>query len=239
MQLPHNLRQAHTMRGTFLSKPSKRVRDQALVILTSKGLSVDSPRSEKAAILYEWMGQNIKFGFTSAFDEATPDQTLQYRLGHCNPQGALFASLCNAVGVPATQHFVKLTPGVLRGILVPPPTSLLHSYVEITLDNMKQAKMDGYIVDPQLFDNAMKRLKQEKQDEGYGIHVLGTRVWSGQGDSFCQMLTGAQVEQDFGSFDEPQKMYDRWQQLPWFIKPVFGLLVWQINSKIESYRQSP
>ncbi|CAN0382335.1 unnamed protein product [Ectocarpus fasciculatus] len=241
--------------GFRISAPAPAVVKQANQVVSLAGAT--TPRA-KAVALFVFVRDSIKFGFTGRFDAASPEETLKAGMGHCNPQGALFASLLQAQGIPARQRFVNLSNGVLRGVLSPPPARLLHSYVEVQLDGQGGdagppdssglgqdscrgwVRVDGYIADPVLFHAARARLEKEKMTEGYGVHVNGTNEWDGTSDSFCQMADETtQVTETFEAFDEPELLYSsptNFQRLPWPVRLVFGLIVKGPNSSLDTIR---
>lgn len=236
-----------------LSEPSPAVIKKANEIVSLAGAK--SPR-EKGLALFLFVRDSIKFGFTRKFDSASPEETLCSGMGHCNPQGALFASLLQAEGIQAQQHFVELSPGVLRGILFPPPPRLVHSYVELQLpmetsgepggDSMKdkvdnrRIRVDGYIADKTLFEAARAKLLAEEQMEGFGVHVQGSIEWDGKSDCFCQMADETQqVTCDLGTFDKPNDFYSspaNFQRIPWTVRLVIGLVAINVNSSINAVR---
>lgn len=248
-----------TSRGFRISAPAPAVVQRANDVVALAGAR--TPRA-KAVALYVFVRNSIKFGFTGRFDRASPEETLEAGIGHCNPQGALLASLLQAQGIPARQRFVNLSNGVLRGVLSPPPPRLLHSYVELQLpvenidgggsraasggsvqdgeESQGWTRVDSFIADPALFHAARARLKKENRTEGYGVHVRGVNEWDGVGDSFCQMVDeSSQVSEKLGAYDEPGLMYDspeNFQRLPWVIRTLFGLIVRGPNSCIEAIR---
>lgn len=244
------------MMGTYrLSEPATAVVQKANQIVSLAGAR--TPKA-KAVALFLFVRDSIKFGFTRHFDRATPEQTLKSGVGHCNPQGALLASLLQAEGIPARQRFVNLSNGVLRGVLSVPPPRLLHSYVEIQLPtgesiDLPQSerkgvtgacerwiRVDAYIADPALFRAAKARLIREGRKEGHGIHVEGSNEWNGSSDSFCQMADEkSQVTEDLGTFDEPELFYKSpqyFQRLPWPVRLVFGLIAAGANSYLTGVR---
>eukprot|EP00752_Nemacystus_decipiens_P002862 g2663.t1 len=245
-----------TGRGFRISAPAPAVVQRANDVVALAGAR--TPRA-KAVAIFVFVRDSIKFGFTGRFDTASPEETLQMRKGHCNPQGALFASMLQSQGIPARQRFVNLSNGVLRGVLSPSPSRLLHSYVELQLpgedggssqpagggsavdgevtDNW--IRVDSFIADPALFHAARARLEKENKTEGYGVHVRGINEWDGVGDSFCQMVEESQVSETFDAYDEPGLMYDspkNFQRLPWVVRGVFGLIVRGPNSSIDAIR---
>ncbi|CAM9626530.1 unnamed protein product [Ectocarpus sp. 4 AP-2014] len=240
--------------GFRISAPAPAVAKRANQVVSLAGAT--TPRA-KAIALFVFVRDSIKFGFTSRFDTASPEETLEAGMGHCNPQGALFASLLQAQGIPARQRFVNLSNGVLRGVLSPPPARLLHSYVEVQLDgqvgdggppdcselgqdSLGWIRVDAYIADPALFHAARARLVKENMTEGYGVHVNGANEWDGTSDSFCQMAEEtAQVTETFEAFDEPGLLYnspENFQRLPWPVRLVFGWIVKGPNSSIDAIR---
>lgn len=106
---------------------------------------------EKTTALYSCVQRELQVGLTRPFDSETPEQTLAQTLalrrGHCNPQGALPASLLNAAGLRARQRFVGLRAGVLRGVLDGfGPDPVLPSFVEVDVGEALR-RVDGYIED--------------------------------------------------------------------------------------------
>ncbi|CAM9102812.1 unnamed protein product [Ascophyllum nodosum] len=242
-----------------IPEPSPAVVQRANQIVSQAGART---ARAKAIALFNFVRDSIKFGFTGKFDYASPEETLRLGIGHCNPQGALFASLLQAEGIPARQHFVNLGNGVLRGVLRSAPPRLVHNYVEVHLpvkDDTESVgegrvgsqvmdespgewlRVDAYIADPPLFHAAKSRLVKEGREEGYGIHVDGSNEWDGRSDSFCQMADeDSQVSQDLGVFDEPHIFYDsqrNFQRLSWPISSVFGLIVAIPNSASDATRR--
>ncbi|CAM9356278.1 unnamed protein product, partial [Choristocarpus tenellus] len=188
------------------------------------------------------------------FDEASPEQTLTSGRGHSNPKGALFASMSNAVGIEAHQHFVRLHPSVLDGVLPNPlPPALLHSFVEEEVgDGYISVRVDGYVADRSLFDAAKQLLNLEGKSIGYRIRSDGTVEWDGKSDCFCQMVDsavgkplereggGGQVTEDLGCFDDPVMSLYRteanFQRLPFLVGLLFGVLARGINRRIDIIR---
>lgn len=136
------------------------------------------------------MRDTIKFGSTSRFDDATPEETLTWKRGLCNPQACLFASLYNAIGVKAWIHFVQISKDVLYGVLGnDAPDLLVHAYTELFLDELddRWTRLNSYIVDTELFGKALAKLRNERRLLGYGIQVDGRVHWDGASDCFVQL----------------------------------------------------
>lgn len=216
----------------LLSSPSRKIQDEALKILTNSNLTLQSPSKQKAVAIFNYVQESIKFGFTSNFDFASPEQTLSSQRGHCNPQGALFASLCNAAGIPAKQNFVQIPNDVLRGI-IDAPLKLLHSYVQVDVDGQIY-KLDGYIIQRDLYKNACVKLTEENQDMGYGISQRGSVDWDGNSDCFVQMVDPP--EKELGSFDNPVEFLQSDRNFQ-YVGPVgrffIGIGSWIFNSRAD------
>ncbi|MEM9187810.1 MAG: transglutaminase-like domain-containing protein [Myxococcota bacterium] len=188
-----------------LDRPSSLVRETAQGLTAGLG----SPR-EKARAIFHFVRDEIQFGFTPYFDGATPNDTLALRLGHCNPQSALFASLLRAAGVPATQHFVDISNEIIADLFPPyaaPPSRITHSYTEVELDG-ESLDVDGYILDPTFHRSALALLSDEDRTIGYGAHAEGVVTWDGRVSSMSQLADPGMVLADHGTFEDPAEFYD-------------------------------
>jgi hypothetical protein len=169
-----------------------------------------APPRERALALYRFVRDEIRFGFTDRFDLATPDETLTRRRGHCNPQAALFASLCHAAGLEARVHFVTIADDILAGIFpgrAAPPPRLTHSFTELRLDD-RWIHLDGYIVDPALHAAALAQLRREGRRLGYGVHADGRIEWDGTSDCMAQFVSPAMLAgPDHGTFVDLAAFY--------------------------------
>lgn len=216
-----------------LSNPSPTIVAQAQRILSSNGLTPSSPAAAKAGAVFRFVRDEIRFGFTWRFDMATPEHTLSARRGHCNPQSALFASLLHGVGVKASQRFVELSPGVLRGV-VNPGGRVVHSCVVAEVRGREWC-VDGFIVGKGVFAGAKRRLEREGRDAGYGIAADGCCEWDGNGDCFVQMTKG--VGEELGVFDEPRRFLEsdrNFQKLGWAGMGALGVASVWINRRIDA-----
>lgn len=218
-----------------LNSPSQAVQDVAHRVLSDASLTTASSSKDKAVAMFNFVRDNIRFGFTSRFDHATPDYTLQAKRGHCNPQGSLFASLCNAVGVPATQRFVVIENDVLRGVLDGfTPDKLLHSYVQLDIDGTRR-NVDGYIASRPLFDAASAKLREEGRQFGYGVSLSGSVDWDGSSDCFVQMTT--KPIRDLCAYIAPLDIIDselNFQTIPTLGRLFFGFGTVLFNRRIDA-----
>ncbi|MDJ0789429.1 MAG: transglutaminase-like domain-containing protein [Myxococcota bacterium] len=176
----------------------------------SLGLDLSTARDdrERAVRIHDFVRDRVRFGLTPWFDVASPRKTLELGVGHCNPQGVLFASLLGAVGIDARLHFVTLTNDVLFGLWPDgggPPRELSHAFSEVRLDGRWQ-RVDSYIVDPELRAGARLRLAEEGLALGFGMHRDGTGAWDGRADAFSQFADDAMALEDHG-LQDPRAFY--------------------------------
>lgn len=161
---------------------------------------------ERAVKIHDYVRDNLRYGFTNKFDEASPMETLSAGVGHCNPQTTLFVSMLRAVGIEARYHFVTLSGEILRGVLPNPPSEISHGFAEVRL-NGKWLKVDSYIVDPDHAAGALARLEREGRDVGYGIHSKGRVTWDGRSDSFSQFADSKMMIEDQGTWEEAEDFF--------------------------------
>jgi len=198
----------------------------------------------RALAIYQFVRDAIPFGFTPAFDQAPPEQTLKLGRGHCNPKGALFVAMLRAANIPARLHFVDIANDVLRGLFPAqggPPSVLNHAFTEVFLNN-QWCRVDGYVVDTPLYEAARRRLLKEERPLGYGIHIEGTIRWTGTTDCLIQYADPASITlADHGPFEDPAAFYQSpaYTQDPGpLARRLVGPLVTRlVNARIEQVRQ--
>jgi hypothetical protein len=162
---------------------------------------------EKAVAVFRFVRDEILYGFTSAFDAATPEETLRRGRGHCNPKSALFVAMLGALGIRARSHFVTIDGRLLNGIFpVLGPSRLSHAYSEVHLGGRWLA-VDAYCVDRGLFTAARRRLVRSRQRMGFGVHVDGRHDWDGATSAMAQLAHPSMVLEDGGAFDDPRDFY--------------------------------
>lgn len=165
---------------------------------------------EKAVALHDFVRDTVIFGFNPFFDAATPEETLDWELGHCNPKSRLMAALFTAAGFECYQHFVVMPKTILQDAIPDNrywliPDEFSHSFVEVRVEGL-WCRIDSFIVDPQLWNAATPRLKREGREVGYGVCLEGTHTWDGRGDAFSQYSESLMIE-DHGRVEDPESYF--------------------------------
>lgn len=157
--------------------------------------------------MFRFVRDKIRYGFTPAFDFATPEETLRFGRGHCNPQSVLFAALLRALGIPARSHFVTIGGDILEGLFpVGAPKRLAHAFSEVYLEDRWLA-VDAYCLDLPLFAAAHQRLRRSPRRMGWGVHADGVAVWDGQNHALVQLAAPEMILEDLGAYEDPVHLY--------------------------------
>ena len=200
---------------------------------------------QQAIRVFDYVRDEIRFGFTGRFDMADPSFTVDKGRGHCNPQTELFVTLLRSLGIEARQSFVTIGPEILDGLMPGPAPALEeinHSFAEVRLDD-RWIRVDGYIVDPPLARAAKSRLRAEGAEIGYGAHVDSCSEWNGIDDCMSQFVSSDMAREGgaHGAF-EPDEFYasDAYtQEMTGFTRLMyrwFGKRM--MNRKIDKVRRS-
>jgi len=203
---------------------------------------------ENAIALHDYVRENVKFGFNKYFDASTPDYTLAYGLGHCNPKSRLMVALFNMLGLEAYQHFVVIPKAILKGAI---PSSqywmigarISHSFVNVNVEGT-WSEIDSFIVDTPLLKGGTAKLVSEGRTFGYGVRTGSVNTWDGMSNAFSQFDRGLMFE-DHGRVDNPEAFFGskkyRNVVLGMKFNTMFKLMgefgVSPINNNIESIRQ--
>lgn len=158
---------------------------------------------ERARRLHDFVRDEIRFGWTPAFDAQKASEVLASRVGFCNTKSTLLAALLRASGIPARVHFVTVNRKLLHGLIRPPARFVDHSYLEVFLEG-RWIGIDSYSVDSQLHRAALARCRAEGLVMGYGVHTRGSVAWDGTSNAFAQFVDDGSVadlsDASFGSF---------------------------------------
>lgn len=140
--------------------------------------------------LHDFVRDEIRFGFTTGFENVSPEQTLQLKRGHCNAQADLFRALLVAAGIPARLRFAQLNKQILRHA-VPQlvffclPDTLFHAVTQVKVAGV-WLNTDSYIFDPATFQRQKQRLTQSALPSGFGLTLSATCEWDASQDAFSQ-----------------------------------------------------
>ncbi|HEX4045887.1 MAG TPA: transglutaminase domain-containing protein [Gammaproteobacteria bacterium] len=177
-----------------------------------KKLSMKAKNDSDLAIqLHDYVRDNIYFGFTYNFDQASITYTLERLLGHCNPKSALLTALFNEAGFEAYQHFIVLKKQLLKGcipfsIYTLLPKIISHSITDVRL-NSSWYSIDSYVIDPVLFHSIQNRLKIKKQAIGFGSYTKATCIWDGKRSAFSQAGETSLLVEDHGRMTDVNDYY--------------------------------
>lgn len=193
--------------------------------------------------IFNFVRDDIKFGFPPEADWTPASKTLEIKLGQCNTKGTLFLALCKAAGIPARIHFSLIKREIQRGIFpeflyLLLPKKLSHSWIEVEIDG-KWIRIDGYIDDMVFFRGAQNKLSQAKWDTGFSIagHDEASPELSLEKEKFEQMCA---VIEDHGVWDDPVSYYrsDLYQNKPNTLKKIlYRMFLPLVNARIEKIRR--
>ena len=169
-----------------------------------------APERENAIALHDYVRDNVKFGFNKYFDASTPDYTLTFGQGHCNPKSRLMVALFRGLGLEAHQRFVVIPKGRLRDSI---PSSqfwisgpqVSHSYVDVKIHG-EWCEIDSFIVDPPLLKGALSKLAKENRTSGYGARLGSVNSWDGKSNAFSQFSPSMMLE-DHGRVDDLETFF--------------------------------
>lgn len=220
-----------------INHPQVRAKAAAL----THGLRTDC---QKALAIFEFVRDEVKFGFTRGFWDNTASDVLVSRVGYCNTKSTLFVALLRAVNIPARQIFVDIDRGVLHGILDPGTPYVDHSYVEVFLNGTWWAT-DACIVDTNLFVPARARAERENRVLGYGVHASGTNDWDGASAAFSQfnILDPRPIStRNWGAYQDVADFYQRadgtWNRLSPLLRAGMGAFAASANRNAQKLRNS-
>lgn len=220
--------------------------DHPLVRRTAEELTGDrtTPTSKTEAI-FQYVRDQIAFGFPPRWDAVRSSETLQYGIGYCNTKATLFHALCRAAGVPSRIHTGLIDLQIMRGIFPSFAFTFLpsaggHTWMEIQVGG-EWHPIDSYINDRPLYAAALRRLQESGRPTGFSLSEAN-------GPTSCELNLGGPgfvhmgaVVEDHGTWDDfaeymasaryvPMK---RWQLTAY---PALARLA---NRKVARMRASP
>ena len=144
-------------------------------------------RLEKLEAIFYFMRDDIKFGFSSTWDELKASEVLELGFSYCNTKASLFLALCKASNIPAKIHCALIDIKIMRGIFPSfafpfMPGSGGHSWIDVEIDGAWKP-IDSYINDNAFYEGALKRLKNSGKPIGYSVSFI-------DGKSSCEFNFG-------------------------------------------------
>lgn len=172
---------------------------------------------KKIAAIYNYVRDEIKFGY-NVDDCISATEVLKDGYGQCNTKANLFMALLRAVGIPNRMHGFTINKELQKGAITGvwyfiSPNTILHSWVEVFLDN-QWFNLEGIILDKPY----LSALQQKFSDCtttfcGYGAYTdsfQNPQIEWNRNDTYIQKKG---INQDFGLFDSPDEFYKTHKQL--------------------------
>jgi hypothetical protein len=160
---------------------------------------------EKVKGAFDFVRDEIKFGFPPKWDAVKASETIQYGLGYCNTKATLFRALCRVINVPARIHAglidLKIMTGIFPSVVIPfLPRVGDHSWLEIEIEG-EWKPLDSYINDKPFYQRALQRLERSGKATGYSISRA-------KGDSSCEFNFGEMGFVHMGAVVEDRGVWD-------------------------------
>lgn len=199
---------------------------------------------EKVERIFNYVRDEIKFGFPPTWDTVPASETVYYGLGYCNTKATLFVALCRAASIPARIHFGLIDIQIMHGILPSFAFPFLprqggHSWTELQLDG-EWKPVDSYINDQPLYERAVKKLEASGRSIGYSLCPQ-------DGKSSCEFNFGDQgfvhmgaVREDHGTWQDAADYFasDKYVRFTSFQKLALPLVVMLANRNVRRIRHS-
>ena len=190
----------------YLDYNSKILKDAAEQIISGK----DS-LEEKVEAIFNFVKNDISFGFLPGADLVTAPDIIKAGKGQCNNKSILFHSLSKAAGIKTRLHFSSITKKIHRGIFkgllyLLAPEEVSHSWIEVDYKG-NWVPIDSFINDEEFYQGGKRMLKRKGLKTGFSVSCAtesSSSEFSLKGDQFVQM--GAVVE-DHGVYDVPEEYF--------------------------------
>jgi len=176
-------------------------------------LTAEESTSEgKLKRIFQYVRDDILFGFPPEGDFVQASQTVARGYGQCNTKGTLFLALCKATGIPARLHFSRISKAIQHGFFKGlffrlMPNEITHSWIEVEIEGKWHA-IDSYINDLALHRAAMQALDRHGWETGYSVsrseNEPSTEL-NFDNEHFVQM--GAVIG-DQGTWEEPTYFFN-------------------------------
>jgi len=166
---------------------------------------------EKLARIFQFVRDQIQFGFPARGDFVPAYETIETGYGQCNTKATLFLALCRAAGIPARIHFSLISRDIQKGYFTGlafrlMPKTISHSWIEVEIDGQWR-RIDSFINDIALHKAAKQELAQRGWTVGYSLALSNGYASANLNvdtEAFSQM---AAVTNDHGVWREPDDYY--------------------------------
>ena len=197
---------------------------------------------EKIAAVYNFVRNEIKFGYNSG-DDIPASEVLRDGYGQCNTKSILLMALLRGVGIPCRIHgfFIdkKMQKGALTGVTyLFAPEKIVHAWTEVYYNNQWVA-LEGVIIDDQYLKQVLNKLNRFNNGYiGYGISVEDKEkislCWKGK-STYIQSFS---IIEDLGLFNSPDDFFIKYNNTNNRVKRIlFNILRKRINKKLDLIRE--
>ncbi len=191
----------------YLDYNNKIIKDAAKKIISGKDSLED-----KVEAIFNYVKNDISFGFLPGADLVTAPDIIKAGKGQCNNKSILFHSLCKAAGIKTRLHFSSITKKIHRGIFKGllyffAPKEVSHSWIEV--DYKEQwVPIDSFINDEEFYQGGKQMLNRKGIKTGFSVSCANensSSEFSLKGDQFVQMDA---VVEDHGVYDDPEEYFN-------------------------------
>jgi len=161
---------------------------------------------------------------------------LDQRTGDCHTKGLLFTALCRTSDIPARLRFFRIRTGFLKGLLDYGPDTVAHAVGQALVDG-KWISTDTYVIDPQLFVQALNRQRAASQGRDFATRLDCRVQWDGTSDSI-QHFRPEDVVHDYGAFDDVAQFHRSEGAAPgWLSRVKYSLEAHAMNQRVGALRR--
>lgn len=165
-----------------------------------------SSREENLKSIFQYLRDEIKFGFPPKWDKVKASETIGYGIGYCNTKATLFHAFCKIAKIPSRIHTGFIDLNIMKGIFPTYAFPLMpdaggHSWIEVEI-NGDWKSIDSYINDVPLYNAALKLLLSSGIKTGYSLSMV-------KGGTSCEFNFGelgfvhmGAVVKDHGIWDD-------------------------------------
>jgi hypothetical protein len=168
-----------------LADPKLRLKARALTQLARSD-------RQKALAIYAYV-KRLPYAKRVKMEYPTARRVIEQRSGDGDDKATLLMALMRAAGIPARIRYMEMKGVMLCGLVPSPnPPDAARPLAEVWLDG-RWVRTDTYIFDAAYTAAALRQLRMQGWDCGWGLRVGGDQLWNGKDDAF---LGGRVPEED-------------------------------------------